>query len=119
LEVLEKIRLSQLCTQITDGTHVTPKYIDQGFSFLSVKDISQGKIDFTNCKHVSKEDFKNLTKACKPQYLDILLTKVGTTGIAKVIDVTEEFCIFVSLALLKFPKEYVYPLYLENVLNSP
>jgi restriction endonuclease S subunit len=113
------VRLNQICTQITDGTHITPTYLNEGIPFLSVKDISNGEIDLSRCKYVSKEEYVRLTRGCKPEYLDILLTKVGTTGIAKTIDIKKEFCIFVSLAILKFPKKYIYPYYLENLLNSP
>jgi len=35
----------------------------------------------------------------------LLLTKVGTTGIPKVIDINREFSLFVSVALLKFNQE--------------
>ncbi len=50
---------------------------------------------------------------------DLILTKVGTTGIAKVIDTEKEFSIFVSLALLKFSNSLVFPKYLQLALNSP
>src|SRR5574344_27312 len=45
VELEEKYEIKtvyDLCTKITDGTHSTPKYIDSGVPFLSVKNISQG-----------------------------------------------------------------------------
>ena len=62
---------------------------------------------------------QKLIKRCHPEFNDILLTKVGTTGIAKVIDIDIEFSIFVSLALLKFNKSLIYTYYLELLINSP
>ena len=44
--------------------------------------------------------------------------QVGTTGVAKAVDVDREFSIFVSVALLKL-KPDVLPTYLETALNSP
>jgi len=87
--------------------------------FLSVKDVTGGKIDFSRVKYISRAEHEELTKRCKPDYLDILFTKVGTTGIARVIDTQEEFSIFVSLALLKFPRKCIDPHFLELLLNSP
>jgi type I restriction enzyme S subunit len=113
------IRLDSICFQITDGTHHTPMYTATGTPFLSVKDVSGGKIDLRNTKFISREEHEKLIKRCKPEYENVLLTKVGTTGIAKVIDVDVEFSIFVSLALLKFTKEMVSPYFLELALNSP
>ena len=115
----EWVKLLDICYQITDGTHWTPKYVDEGIPFISVKDISQGKIDFSNTKYISEEEHKELIRRCKPEFQDILLTKVGTTGIAKVVDVKKEFSIFVSIALLKYPQRFIFPYYLENVINSP
>ena len=90
-----------------------------GVPFLSVKDISSGKIDLTNTRYISQEEHKQLIRRCKPEFEDVLLTKVGTTGIAKVVDVNAEFSIFVSLALLKFSKHFLSPYYIELVINSP
>lgn len=115
----EWVRLDSICYQITDGTHHTPKYTDSGVPFLSVKDVSRGKINLSDTRYISREEHEELIKRCHPEFEDVLLTKVGTTGIAKVIDIEAEFSIFVSLALLKFSKKLLFPYYLELALNSP
>lgn len=112
-------RLDSLCYLITDGTHYTPTYVPSGVPFLSVKDVTGGKIDFCNTRFISPKEHAELSKRCKPEFQDILFTKVGTTGIARVVDVEMEFSIFVSLALLKFSKNYLSPYFLELLLNSP
>ena len=73
-------RLGDICRQITDGTHQTPRYIESGVPFLSVKDITTGQIRFDACRRISLEEHAELTKRCKPELGDVLLTKVGTTG---------------------------------------
>ena len=113
------LSLDQICYQITDGTHHTPQYIVNGVPFLSVKDISSGVIDFSSTKFISEEAHNNLIRRCKPERGDVLLTKVGTTGIAKAIDTDTPFSIFVSVALLKFPHEVVNPEFLELLISSP
>lgn len=115
----EKYTLGSICSQITDGTHRTPKYTSSGIPFLSVKNITKGYLDFDNTKFISKDEHELLVKRCYPEFGDILYTKVGTTGIAKVIDTKKEFSIFVSVALLKLNKSIVYNHFLEYVLNSP
>ena len=111
-------RLDDLCIIITDGTHVTPTYVSEGVPFLSVKDITTGTIRFNNVKYITPTEHNILTKRCKPERGDILLTKVGTTGFAKAIDVDREFSIFVSLALLKLDKIRLSPNFTEYMLNS-
>lgn len=112
-------RLGTLCFLITDGAHHTPNYQDEGVPFLSVKDVSSGTIELANTRFISPEAHRELAKRCNPEFGDILLTKVGTTGIAVVVDTEQEFSIFVSLALLKFSSENIDRRFLCHLINSP
>lgn len=112
-------RLGDICYLITDGTHHTPKYVSDGVPFLSVKNLSQGILDFSDTKFITQKEHNELIKRCKPELGDILLTKVGTTGIAKVVDTDRAFSIFVSVALLKFDQELIFNRFLEVLINSP
>ena len=86
----EWCRFSSLYLSLTDGTHSTPKYTLSGIPFISVKDMSSGVIDFSNTKYISKEEHQKLSDRCHPQKGDLLLSKVGTTGIPAMVttDVT-------------------------------
>ena len=95
------LKLGEVCSDISDGTHFTPNYLPKGIPFLSVKDIRETGILFDNCKYISEDQRKELCKRCKPEKRDVLYTKIGITGIAKAIDTAAEFSIFVSVALLK------------------
>ena len=108
--------LDEVCTKITDGTHVTPKYTDSGVPFLRVTDITNSN---DSKKYISKEEHQELVKRCKPERNDILYSKNGTIGIAKIIDWDWEFSIFVSLALLKPDRTLLDSKYLEIFLKSP
>ena len=68
----EWCRLGTIAFYITDGTHSRPNYISDGIPFLSVKDISGGRLDFSNTKFVSKETHDELKQRCFPQKSDIL-----------------------------------------------
>lgn len=114
-------KLEDLCYQITDGTHYTPSYVEQGVKFLSVKNVRENEIYFDkDTKYITKEEHEKLKKRAFPQANDILLTKIGATyGYAAVIPAqVEEFSIFVSLALLKVKREIIDSKYLSIVLNS-
>jgi type I restriction enzyme S subunit len=118
-ECWEWTRLGTVCFLITDGAHHTPKYEVEGVPFLSVKDVSGGAIDFAGTRFISETAHRELCKRCKPEFGDILLTKVGTTGIAVTVDVDKEFSIFVSVALLKFSQAEIDRFYLRHLINSP
>ncbi|EEI83829.1 restriction endonuclease subunit S [Anaerococcus tetradius] len=113
------VRLGEITLKLTDGAHKTPTYTNEGIPFLSVKDISSGKIDYSSCRFISKKEHDKLFERCNPERGDLLLTKVGTTGIPVVIDTDEEFSLFVSVALLKFPKKLINIYFLKHLINSP
>ena len=113
------VRLGSVLYKLTDGTHSTPKYTTDGVPFLSVKDISSGKLDFSNCKYISEQEHQELYSRCNPEYGDLLLTKVGTTGIPVIVDTNIQFSLFVSVALLRFDRDLLYNKFLKNLINSP
>ena len=112
-------RLGHILLRLSDGTHSTPKYQLTGIPFLSVKDISHGVLDFSSCKYISEPEHKDLYSRCNPEYGDILLTKVGTTGIPAIVDTANEFSLFVSVALLKFNQNLLYNKFLLYEILSP
>ena len=114
-------RLPSICAiPITDGTHQTPTYSDKenGIPFLSSKDVTTQKIDWSKIKYITKELHEELQKRVKPQKNDVLLAKNGTTGVAALVETDEVFDIYVTLALLR-PVTQIYPKYLLNLINSP
>ena len=118
-ESWEWCRLGTILQKLTDGTHSTPKYTARGIPFISVKDISSGKISFESTKFISEEEHELLASRCDPHRDDILLTKVGTTGIPVLVDTDRPFSIFVSVAQLRFSTELLDKFFLIHLLKSP
>ncbi|PID29732.1 MAG: hypothetical protein CR982_02060 [Candidatus Cloacimonadota bacterium] len=116
----ESSKLDSLCIKITDGTHKTPDYKDDGVVFISAKNVREGKLDFSDQKYISHEEHELLIKRCKPEADDVMLSKSGSLGNSVVIPKLEfEFSIFESLALMKVKKKKVLPEYLMQIFNSP
>jgi type I restriction enzyme S subunit len=111
-------KLNDVCCKITDGTHITPKYVSTGIPFLSVKDIRDSYLDFSDTRFVSEEQHRELTKRSKPEPGDVLYTKVGTVGIAALVETEREFSIFVSVALIKPNHRLIDSIFLTTMLNS-
>ena len=115
----EWCRFSSLYLSLTDGTHSTPKYTLSGVPFISVKDMSSGVIDFSNTKYISKEEHQKLSDRCHPQKGDLLLSKVGTTGIPAMVTTDREFSLFVSVALIKLIQCDINREFLVFMIQSP
>jgi len=112
-------RLEDITYLVTDGTHFTPKYKEEGVKFLSVKNVRPFFMREEHVKYISQEEHEQLIKRCKPENGDILYTKVGATyGYACKVDLAYEFSIFVSLCLIKPVYEFLLSDFLEILMNS-
>ena len=98
-------------------TH-TPEYVDYGKPFLSVRDISSGYIDFSNCHYITEEEFSTLPKGARPKENDLLFCRVGTIGKPVIIpEGTPRFGTFVSVGFLR-KKENVFNTYLKSWMED-
>lgn len=113
-EKWKTIELGSL-TKIYDGTHATPKYVSSGVPFYSVEHIS--KNNFLKTKYISEEVFKKENKRVKLEKGDILMTRIGDVGTAKLISWDVRASFYVSLALIKKTKE-INSKFLELSINS-
>ena len=98
------VTLQDVSAPIKDGTHQTPIYTtdaENGYKFLSSKDVTTGKVDWSHLKYIPEELHRELYARISPRKGDILLAKNGTTGIAAIVDRDEVFDIYVSLALIR------------------
>lgn len=116
------VSIEAVCSLIKDGTHQTPIYTEdknEGYKFLSSKDVMSQTIDWTNIKYIPAELHEKLYATIKPQRNDILMSKNGVNyGVAAVNDTDEVFDIYVSLALLR-PRDVIDPVFLRCVINNP
>lgn len=113
------VKLGDLANKFTDGTHSTPKYTETGVPFISVKDMSSGKLDISNTKFISEEEHNALYNRCNPVYGDLLISKVGTTGVPAIVNTEIQFSLFVSVALMKFSHDLLDVQYLYYMVLSP
>ena len=113
--------LGDLCYKVSDGPHHSPRYVGakDGIPFLSTRNVKVDHFDLSNVKYVSKEDHELYSKRTRPEWGDIIYTKGGTTGIARVNDLDFEFSVWVHLAVLKIAREFLCPYYIAMALNSP
>ena len=120
---LDIVTIEEVCTLIKDGTHQTPTYTEDkqnGFKFLSSKDVMTQKICWEDIKYIPAELHEKLYATIQPKRNDILMSKNGVNyGVAAVNDTDEVFDIYVSLALLRPKSDRVNPVYLKCAINNP
>ena len=98
---------------VRDGTHDSPKYVEEGIPLVTSKNISSGGLDFSNIKYITKEDANKINERSNVDTGDILFAMIGTIGNPVIVKKDREFCIK-NVALFKnFVKDkidirYVY-----------
>jgi type I restriction enzyme M protein len=109
-------KLGEIC-DVRDGTHDSPKFVQEGYPLVTSKNITGGKLDFTNIKYISKRDFDEINKRSKVHKGDIIYAMIGTVGSPVIIDTDIEFAIK-NVALFKFQNNTVLKnKYLKEVLE--
>jgi type I restriction enzyme S subunit len=109
--------LGQLSWSVKDGPHYSPKYSASGVPFITGGNIRPEGIDFSSAKYISPQLHAELSERCKPEYADLLYTKGGTTGIARINTEKREFSVWVHVAVLKLV-DSIERFYLQHALNS-
>ena len=88
-------------TPITDGPHMTPKFLDDGIPFLSVNNLVDNRIDLSELRFISREDDREFSKKCKPRRGDVLLGKAASVGKVAIVDTDFDFNIWSPIALIR------------------
>jgi type I restriction enzyme, S subunit len=112
------VNLGQVTWSVKDGPHYSPKYSEEGVPFITGGQVRPAGVDFNSAKKISPELHAQFVQRCKPEPGDILYTKGGTTGIARVNTYDFEFSVWVHVAVLKLVPSVV-PFYIQHALNSP
>ena len=60
------------CLDVRDGTHDTPRYVPEGVPLVTSKNLSNGRIDFSTAKLISREDSQAINQRSKVDSGDIM-----------------------------------------------
>lgn len=101
--------------KIYDGTHQTPNYVDEGIPFYSVEHVTANQFEVT--KFISEFVFEKESSRVRLERDDILMTRIGDIGTARLIDWDVKASFYVSLALIKHGKDF-FSGYLANYING-
>lgn len=117
----KEVRLGDVCTKITDGSHFSPKAQTEGYPMLSVKDMREYDFDFSNCKKISYEDYLKMERdGCVPQIGDVLVAKDGSY--LKEIFICKEqreIALLSSIAIFRPNSQLIDSRFLCYCLKSP
>ena len=88
-------------TPITDGPHLTPTFYETGVPFLSVNNLANNRIDWSDLRFISKADDEIFSRKCKPRKGDVLLGKAASVGKVAIVEDDFDFNIWSPIALIR------------------
>lgn len=110
------LRMSNFC-YVTDGTHDTPKPVNEGgVPLVTGKCIKNGFIDFNETYNISYQDHESISKRSGLQTGDILFSNIGTVGTTCLVNYDREFS--VKNVIIFKPDNIEISNYLYSWLNS-
>ena len=118
-ETWEWVRLGDICNDISDIDHKMPPVVENGIPYISPLNFRKdGSIDYVNAKKISIEDFKQLSRKCKPERGDLIFPRYGTIGVIRKVDTDIDFLVSYSCATIKPHLKSADANYINVVLNS-
>ena len=114
--------INDVCVLVTDGSHSSPKSVNDGKYMVSVKDFTDYGFDFASCRMISNDDYETLKRnGCVPQKDDILIGKDGARFFEDIIIYRqrEKPALLSSIAILRCDKSKILPDFLYYVLRTP
>ena len=114
-------RLSEVCIKVTDGSHFSPKGMQDGYFMASSKDMEENGWNYSDLKRISKDDYDKLVRSdCKPKLNDVLIIKDGNSYLQKVFAIKkeEDIVILSSIAILRPNLSKIDPIYLQYLLRT-
>jgi type I restriction enzyme S subunit len=112
-------RLEDVATKITDGEHQTPERTEHGIKLLSARNIQDGYLDFADVDYVDDAEYQRISKRCKPEHGDVLISCSGSIGRVAPVETEEPLALVRSAALVKPNFEKVTTRFLEMWLRTP
>lgn len=112
------VRLKDICSIITDGTHQPPKFVSKGIPFIFVSNIINDTIDLSTDKYIDESTYQALIKRTPIEIGDLILSTVGSYGHPAVVKTKDRFLFQRHIAYLKPIQKYVRAEYLHSAMQS-
>ena len=113
------IALADVGVSVLDCVHATPKAVSEGFPYIAIPNIQDGRIRLEGVRRISPADLDKWTMKTTPQAGDILVTRRGRVGDTAPIPNGLRCAIGQNLVLLRSDGKEVDQAYLKWATRGP
>lgn len=104
---------------VKDGTHNSPKAVDDGYPLITSKHLMDTKLDFKSANRISEKDYYEINKRSKVNRHDILISMIGTVGNLYLVQNKEINFAIKNVGLFKTSERLDLYEYIYCYLNTP
>jgi type I restriction enzyme S subunit len=112
-------RLVDLCEQVVDCPHSTPRWTDSGETVLRSHNIRDGRLDLSNRSFTDEAHYRDRIRRAQPREGDLVITREAPMGEVAMIPAGLRCCLGQRMVLLRPDRTKVDPRYLLYALQSP
>src|SRR5438128_62280 len=101
-DVLYRVaRLRDAEVSLLDCEHRTPPAATDGFPYVAIPNIVDGRLDLSSVRLISEADYRAWTRKTRPQAGDIIMSRRGRVGDTAVVPTGLDCAIGQNLVILR------------------
>jgi type I restriction enzyme S subunit len=113
------LTLRQAGISLIDCEHRTPPAANDGFPYVAIPQIKNGRLDLSDARKITKEHFGEWTKKARPQGFDVILSRRCNPGETAFVPHGLDCALGQNLVLLRADGSRVYPPFLRWLVRGP
>lgn len=115
----QNLSLREAGISLIDCMHKTPEAKNDGYPYVAIPQMKDGRIDLSSARKISHDDFLEWTIKAKPETDDVILSRRCNPSESAYVPEGVEFALGQNLVLLRSDGKKVHKPYLRWLLNSP
>jgi type I restriction enzyme S subunit len=113
------VTLRQAGVALIDCDHSTPPAASDGYPYVTIPQIKNGRLDLSGARKISHEHFEKWTRKALPQPFDVVLSRRCNPGETAFVPPELKFALGQNLVLLRADGEKVFPPFLRWWARGP
>ncbi|MGM8851191.1 restriction endonuclease subunit S [Salinicola halophyticus] len=113
------VSLNEAGISLIDCDHKTPKAQEQGYPYIGIPQLKDGRIVLDGVRLISEADFKYWRRKAKPKPDDVILSRRCNPGESAYVPNGLEVALGQNLVLLRSNGDKVYPPFLRWLTKGP